>query len=161
MADAAKAPLDAAEDKLARAGVLSYDGPNTTEVTDPDFAHLNEYVVQGKRAHGEADAAKAAYDAAHANLAAALAARQRASEDYASALVDVAFAQAKYDELRAIEADAVTGTPDGGAGLPLTGDGDAAGTWATPLAGGAAAVALLAAVLRRRDAQALFHRNRV
>ena len=75
--------LDKAKDKLERAKALEYKGVDTPEITDPDFAYLNDYIAALIDADSELDKAQKAFDEAKKALDDAKAAYDKAADEYA------------------------------------------------------------------------------
>ena len=92
-----EAELEAAKDKQARAYQLSYENAYENEITDEDFAYLNEYISEVKRTEKEAATAAAALQPAQEAYDSADKAYREALAVYTNALADVAVCQDDYN----------------------------------------------------------------
>ena len=89
--------LNKAQDKLKRAQGLSFEAAKENEITDPDFAYLNDYVARAKAAEKKAEDANAAVSALAEALEKAKAEYEKAKKARELAELNLMLAQAEYD----------------------------------------------------------------
>lgn len=92
-----EAELEAAKDKQARAYQLSYENAFENEITDKDFAYLNDYISEVKRTEKEAASAAAALQPVQEAYDSADKAYREAMAVYSNALADVAVCRDDYN----------------------------------------------------------------
>lgn len=97
-AEQAQATLQAASGKALRAASLQYDGLDT-EVTDADFAYLNQFVSAARQASQNVENATGALAVAEMAFQEAQANRDARTLEYAEALAALAIAQADFDRV--------------------------------------------------------------